>query len=80
MPFRRPRRRTEQDEYNWQLQQEYAATRQVPPYTPDTSLPAPDDPVAKLKQLGELHASGVLTDDEFSAAKAKVIADGGSDT
>jgi hypothetical protein len=28
----------------------------------------------KLKQLGELHTAGVLTDEEFAAAKAKVLA------
>jgi len=32
------------------------------------------DLIAKLKQLGELHSSGVLNDDEFAAAKAKLIA------
>jgi hypothetical protein len=30
--------------------------------------------MAKLQQLGELHASGVLTDEEFAAEKAKVLA------
>ncbi|MDN3240108.1 SHOCT domain-containing protein [Glycomyces tritici] len=33
-----------------------------------------DDVIAKLSQLGQLHASGVLTDDEFAAAKAKLLA------
>ena len=27
----------------------------------------------ELKKLGDLHASGVLTDEEFAAAKAKVL-------
>jgi hypothetical protein len=27
----------------------------------------------QLKQLGELHAAGVLTDEEFAAAKAKLL-------
>jgi hypothetical protein len=31
------------------------------------------DPVADLKALADLHESGVLTDAEFAAAKAKVI-------
>jgi hypothetical protein len=32
------------------------------------------DPTAeKIKQLGELHASGALTDEEFAAAKAKAL-------
>ena len=29
--------------------------------------------MAKLRQLGELHAQGLLTDDEFAAAKAKLL-------
>ncbi|MCB0830364.1 MAG: SHOCT domain-containing protein, partial [Solirubrobacterales bacterium] len=28
------------------------------------------DPIAQLKELGELHQSGVLTDEEFAAQKA----------
>ena len=32
-----------------------------------------DETLAKLKQLGELHASGVLTEQEFSQAKAKLL-------
>jgi hypothetical protein len=35
--------------------------------------PAEDDSIAKLKELGELHQSGVLTDEEFAAQKAKVL-------
>jgi hypothetical protein len=35
--------------------------------------PAPPDPIAQLKELGELHSSGVLTDEEFAAQKAKLL-------
>ncbi|HEV8179880.1 MAG TPA: SHOCT domain-containing protein [Gaiellaceae bacterium] len=31
------------------------------------------DPVDQLGQLAQLHASGALTDEEFAAAKAKII-------
>ena len=31
------------------------------------------DPLDQLKQLGELKASGVLTDAEFEAQKAKIL-------
>lgn len=34
---------------------------------------AEDDDAAKLTKLAELHAQGVLTDEEFTAAKAKVL-------
>jgi putative oligomerization/nucleic acid binding protein len=36
--------------------------------------PAPeDDTNAKLQNLAQLHAQGVLTDEEFAAAKAKAL-------
>ncbi len=31
------------------------------------------DPVAKIRELGELKAQGLLTDEEFSAAKAQIL-------
>jgi len=34
---------------------------------------AAPDPIAQLKELGELHQSGVLTDEEFAAQKAKIL-------
>lgn len=35
--------------------------------------PAASDPTAQLQQLAALHAQGVLTDEEFAAAKAKAL-------
>jgi len=32
------------------------------------------DPIAQLKDLAQLHDQGVLTDDEFAAQKAKILA------
>jgi len=32
-----------------------------------------DDDSAKLQNLAQLHAQGVLTDEEFAAAKAKIL-------
>ena len=37
------------------------------------AAPAPD-PLEELKKLGELKAAGVLTDAEFEAQKAKILA------
>ena len=34
---------------------------------------APADPVAQLKELAELRDSGVLTEEEFAAQKAKIL-------
>jgi hypothetical protein len=35
--------------------------------------PAEDDATAQLENLAQLHTQGVLTDDEFAAAKAKIL-------
>jgi hypothetical protein len=50
----------------WAQQDQPQAYDEAPP-------PAQDDSIAKLKELGELHASGVLTDEEFAAQKAKLL-------
>jgi hypothetical protein len=46
----------------------------APPPAPVAPPPAQEvDPIERLKELGQLHESGVLTDQEFAAAKAKVL-------
>ena len=35
--------------------------------------PPPADPADEIEHLAQLHESGVLTDEEFAAAKAKVL-------
>ena len=61
----------------WQ-QQGYAeqepgpAYEQAPP-PPPAAPPAPD-PIAQLKELAALHDQGILTDAEFAAQKAKLLA------
>jgi hypothetical protein len=56
--------------------QQYAQPAPQPQYAPAPAPAAPSeaDVISQLKQLGELHASGVLTDDEFAAQKAKLLA------
>jgi len=39
----------------------------------EPATPAAAAPIEQLKELGELHASGVLTDEEFVAQKAKLL-------
>ena len=75
MPFRRPRSRMDQDRYNLRMQQAFAATHQVAPYAPAAAgaPPGGDDPVARLRDLAQLHDAGALSDAEFAAAKAKVL-------
>ena len=57
---------------------EAAAYDEPPPAPPPPAAPAPADQSAsidydELEQLGKLHADGTLTDEEFAAAKAKVL-------
>ncbi len=43
-------------------------------YAPPPAQAAELDLTAKLQQLADLHTSGVLTDEEFAAAKQKLLA------
>jgi hypothetical protein len=52
-------------------QQQYAEPQYAPP--PQAAAPPEDDRISALKQLGELHAQGILTDEEFAAEKAKIL-------
>lgn len=64
---RQANRWAEQDDQQYQEQQQ-----QYQEPAPAAAAPAPD-PLEQLKQLGELKASGVLTDAEFEAQKAKIL-------
>ena len=61
----------DQDAQIADLQDQQAAAPAPAPAAP--AAPAGDDMVNQLKKLGDLKASGVLTDEEFNAAKAKLI-------
>lgn len=54
--------------------QAYEQQQQAPPPPPPAAAPSETDKLAQLKELGELKASGVLTDAEFEAQKAKILA------
>jgi hypothetical protein len=80
IPLARTRDRTHQDAYNAHLQQAYASTRRVAPAAPEASAAPRRDPVAELKELAELHRSGMLTDAELALAKARVLPVDGDST
>jgi hypothetical protein len=44
------------------------------PAAPVAPAPPPPDPYDQIEHLAQLHASGALTDEEFAAEKAKVLA------
>ncbi len=44
-----------------------------PPAAPQAEAPAESEDAAKLQEMAQLHANGVLSDEEFAAAKAKIL-------
>jgi hypothetical protein len=50
-----------------------AAPPPPPPPPAPAAAPAGDDAMAKLQQLADMKAQGLLTDAEFAAAKAKLL-------
>jgi hypothetical protein len=62
------------DAQAYQDQQQAAAMQAAAAPPPPAPPPPPGaDPVAELERLASLKAQGVLTDEEFSAAKAKLL-------
>jgi hypothetical protein len=59
-----------------QAQLDAMAAQQAAPAPAAAAAPAAGIDMEQLKQLGELHTAGVLSDEEFAAAKAKVLAGG----
>ena len=59
-----------------QEQQQYAQQAPPPP-PPPQAAPAPaggeSSTIEQLKELGELKAQGILTEEEFAAQKAKLL-------
>jgi hypothetical protein len=57
-----------QEEQQYAQQQAYAQQAAPPPAAP------PVDNIAKLKELAALKDQGILTEEEFAAQKAKILA------
>src|SRR6476660_6773528 len=56
-------------------QPQYAQPQYAQPqYAPQPAAPSTDDMLGQLQKLGELKKAGVLTEDEFQAQKAKILA------
>jgi putative oligomerization/nucleic acid binding protein len=65
---RQAQRWSQQDSYN-----EPEPTYAAPPPPPPAAAPAAD-PIEQLTQLAALKDQGILTEEEFAAQKAKVLA------
>ena len=61
--YKAGQRRTQQNQYNDQAQAPRAAPAPAPPA----------DSTAELERLAKLHESGALNDEEFAAAKSKLL-------
>jgi Short C-terminal domain len=60
--------------YGSEPQQYEPEPQQYAPPPPPAPAPAEeDDATAQLQKLAALHTQGVLTDEEFAAAKAKIL-------
>ena len=68
---RRQYEKYEQQDQAAAYQQQQAAQQYEPP--PPPAAEPEDDSAAQLQNLAQLHTQGVLTDEEFAAAKAKIL-------
>ena len=57
----------------WAAVDHTPAAHPTPPPMPAPPPPAADDVIAALERLGKLRDSGVLTEAEFSAQKARLL-------
>ena len=58
----------------WDAQQPQQYAQEQQQYAQEAPPPeAEDDATAQLQNLAALHTQGVLTDEEFAAAKAKIL-------
>jgi hypothetical protein len=61
----------QQEKYAAQDQQQQPQYAEAPPAAP--AAPSEDDQLEQLEKLGDLHAKGILTDEEFAAKKAQIL-------
>jgi len=59
--------------YDQQAEPEPAPQALPPEDEPGQAAPPEEDLTAKVQQLAALHSQGLLTDEEFAAAKAKAL-------
>lgn len=82
MQRRAAQRSAQQEALAEQQEQEMAArvaaqaqAQQAPPVQQAPAAPAPDR-LAQIRELGQMKADGLLTEEEFAAEKARILATG----
>ena len=65
----------DQQQYEQQYEQQYAQQQYAQQQAPAPAQPADPtgDRIAQLKELGELRAQGILTEEEFAAEKRRIL-------
>jgi Short C-terminal domain len=58
----------------WAAQDQQQYAQEAPPPPPPAAAAPAADPVAQLKELADLKTQGILTEEEFAAQKAKILA------
>jgi hypothetical protein len=66
---RQANRWSAQEEQQYAQQQQYAEPAPAPAAAPAAAT----DPIAQLKELAALKDQGILTEEEFTAQKAKIL-------
>lgn len=69
---RQANRWADQEQQQYYEQQQYQQQQYAPPPAPAPA--AETDVVSQLKALADLKAQGILTEEEFAAQKAKILA------
>jgi hypothetical protein len=64
----------QQQQYEQQQQYQQQPQYAAPPPAPAPAVADSDDLIEKLQKLGQLRDQGILTDAEFEAQKAKLLA------
>jgi membrane protease subunit (stomatin/prohibitin family) len=67
--------RHQQQKYEQQDEQAYAQQQQAAAPPPAPGAGPSDEAITKLKELAQLKDQGILTQEEFDAQKAKVLAE-----
>jgi hypothetical protein len=57
----------------WAAQEQQQYAQQAPPPPPAAPAESGSSTIDQLKELGELKAQGILTEEEFAAQKAKIL-------
>jgi len=65
---------SQQEAEMYEQQQQQAQYAPQPQYAPPAAAAPAPDPIEQLQKLAELKNQGILTDAEFEAQKAKILA------